>query len=107
MSPKEDVSFDLARMARRLRADDLAVRVHAAIVLSELGQSANAIEPDLIEALNDADADIVRIAAWVLGYVGGPKSLVALRAFQHPNEQVERMAKASVRLLQRSHTLAA
>ena len=97
-----DHESTLDKLVRRLRARDVAVRVHAAVVLSEMGPAAAEAVPWLLQALSDADAHVRRLAAWTLGYVGEgePEVADALQgALRDDDEGVCRMAAAALALI--------
>jgi hypothetical protein len=92
----------IEKLVRRLRSSDVAVRVHAAVVLSERGPAAAEAVPGLLQALSDADAHVRRLAAWVLGYTGAaePEAAAALQgALRDEDDGVRRLAGASLALL--------
>ncbi|MFO0844835.1 MAG: hypothetical protein U0797_20960 [Gemmataceae bacterium] len=60
----------IARWVRRLRGDDDARRVHAAMRLAAPGLDLTAVLPDLRAALLDADPQVRKLAAYVLGSAG-------------------------------------
>jgi HEAT repeat protein len=60
----------IAKWVRRLRGEDDARRVHAAMRLAAPGLDLAAVVPSLQEALLDADPQVRKLAAYVLGRVG-------------------------------------
>jgi hypothetical protein len=60
----------LARWVRRLRHPDATRRVYAAMRLTAPGLDLACVMPALREALLDADAEVRKLAAFVLGRVG-------------------------------------
>jgi hypothetical protein len=60
----------IAKWVRRLRGADDARRVHAAMRLAAPGTDLTAVLPALQDALLDADPQVRKLAAYVLGRVG-------------------------------------
>jgi len=56
----------LDRLMGRLRSHDDAIRIHAALRLTGPGIDPTRARPALTDALNDADAEVRRLAAWAL-----------------------------------------
>jgi hypothetical protein len=54
------------RHLRRLRSDDEAIRIHAAIRLTTPGLDVERVRTGLTEALNDPEAPVRKLAAWAL-----------------------------------------
>jgi HEAT repeat protein len=84
-------------LARRLRSADVVVRLHAAVALTERGAEAAEAVPALRAALRDEDAQVRRLAAWVLGHTGGAEAAAALaQALADEDEGVRRLAEAAL-----------
>src|SRR5262245_2586029 len=88
----------VARLLWRLASEDAAVRVHAALALSELGPEAPAALPGLVAALESGDPHTRRVAAWALGYVGpgGGATAALARALADADEGVRQEAAAAL-----------
>jgi HEAT repeat protein len=77
----------------------VAVRVHAAFLLTELGDEAKPALPALIAAREEAEAHLREVAAWVLGHLGraGLEVHGPLRGAQvDPDEGVRTVAAAAL-----------
>jgi HEAT repeat protein len=59
-----------------LHDSDPVIRLHAAVILTELGEAALPAVPALLDALRAEDALLRRVAAWTLGWVGKSDSSV-------------------------------
>ncbi len=71
MSNEFEAELDqLPIWVRRLYSDDEAQRVYAAMRLTSLGVDLTPVVPQLQEALQDSDAQIRKLAAYVLAHVG-------------------------------------
>jgi hypothetical protein len=95
--------LSVAGLVGRLRHEDVVVRLHAAVLLSELGDAAATAVPGLLEALDVEDAHVRRVAAWTLGYVGrgAAETVPALRrACADPDEAVRQTACAALETLE-------
>jgi hypothetical protein len=76
---------------RQLRGADEVVRAHAAMRLTTPGLDAEAARAGLREALQDADAEVRRLAAWVLAR-GARKNPGPQRAARGPRADEAREA---------------
>lgn len=65
--PAED---RVEKQLRRLRSDDEAVRIHAAMRLAGPGLEVARVRAGLTEALNDPQEPVRKLAAWVLARLG-------------------------------------
>jgi HEAT repeat protein len=98
MSPLETEQLG-RRLVQKLRSSDVPGRARAAICLSELGEGAIPVLAELINALNDHDSGVRKVAAWVLGYVGlsCPEAVRALeRAATDSDGSVRKVARAAL-----------
>ncbi len=66
----------ITRWVRRLSGGDEARRVHAAMRLSSPGLDLSPVMPALQEALRDADPQVRKLAAYVLGQVGKERDAI-------------------------------
>jgi HEAT repeat protein len=62
------IDNEVQRYREALKNADINIRRDAARVLGEIGPGAKDAVPELIEALDDADMDL--IAVWALGRIG-------------------------------------
>jgi HEAT repeat protein len=103
MSMPGPEELSLAVLVGRLRDEDVVVRLHAAVLLSELGDAAVEAVPGLLAALAAEDARVRRVAAWTLGYVGrgSAETLPALqRACADADADVRQTACSALQTLE-------
>jgi HEAT repeat protein len=79
------VDNEVQRYRESLKSPEVDVRRAAARALGEIGPGAKDAVPDLVEALNDADMDL--IAVWALGKIG-PAAIAAVPAMRRWLEKV-------------------
>jgi HEAT repeat protein len=89
----------LQKLIRRLKSADELKRIHAGLLLGEMGAEAGKAVPTLLEVLHDENVQHRKMAVWTLGKIGQkaveavPALLVALR---DTNEEVRNMARESL-----------
>jgi HEAT repeat protein len=86
-------------LTRRLHDPDLVVRVHAGILLGDLGPAAGPAVPALLELLRGDVVQDRRLAALTLGRIGhaAAAAIPALRqALRDPDATVRRFAAAAL-----------
>ena len=94
-----DPDARLQKLIRRLKSADELKRIHAGLLLGEMGAEAGKAVPTLLEVLHDQNVQHRKIAVWTLGNIGQraaeavPALLVALR---DTNEEVRKMARESL-----------
>ena len=94
-----DPDARLQKLIRRLKSADELKRIHAGLLLGEMGAEAGKTVPTLLEVLHDENVKHRKIAVWTLGKIGQraveavPALLVALK---DTNEQVQTMARESL-----------
>jgi hypothetical protein len=79
------VDNEVQRYREALKSADINIRRDAARVLGEIGPGAKDAVPELVEALDDADMDL--IAVWALGRIG-PAAIAAVPALKRWLEKV-------------------
>src|SRR4030042_2632691 len=83
-----------------LKSADINIRRDAARALGEIGPGATDAVPELIEALDDEDMDL--IAVWALGRIG-PAAIAAVPAIRRwlekVNSRCRRMSEIRAQLL--------
>jgi hypothetical protein len=79
------VDNEVRRYRESLKSPEVDVRRAAARALGEIGPGAKDAVPDLVEALNDADMDL--IAVWALGKIG-PAAIAVVPAMRRWLEKV-------------------
>ena len=60
----------LQKLIRRLRSPDDLKRLHAAVLLADMGPDAREAVPTLLEMLQDESPKRRKLAAWALGSLG-------------------------------------
>jgi HEAT repeat protein len=80
------VHAEVQRYIEALKSADVNVRRDAARALGEIGPGAKDAVPELMEALDDADMDL--IAVWALGRIG-PAAIAAVPAMKRWLEKVD------------------
>jgi len=104
-----DPDARLQKLIRRLKSADELKRIHAGLLLGEMGAEAGKAVPTLLEVLHDENVKHRKIAVWTLGKIGQraveavPALLVALR---DTNEEVQKMAHESLEKISPSSTQA-
>ncbi len=94
-----DPNARLQKLIRRLRSKNDVKRVHAGLLLGNMGPAAKEAVPTLLDLLREANAKDRRLAAWTLGYLGAaaaeaiPALLVAV---SDPDEGVRKMAREAL-----------
>ena len=94
-----DPDARLQKLIRRLKSADELKRIHAGLLLGEMGAEAGKAVPTLLEVLHDENVKHRKIAVWTLGKIGQkaaeavPALLAALR---DTNEEVRKMARESL-----------
>jgi HEAT repeat protein len=86
-------------LTRRLHDPDLVVRVHAGLLLGDLGPAASPALPALLALLQGDVVQDRRLAALTLGRIGHPAAaaIPALRrALRDPDATVRRFADAAL-----------
>ncbi|HEY7423377.1 MAG TPA: HEAT repeat domain-containing protein [Gemmataceae bacterium] len=90
-----DPDARLQKLIRRLKSADELKRIHAGLLLGEMGAEAGKAVPTLLEVLHDENVQHRKMAVWTLGKIGQraveavPALLVALR---DTHEEVRKMA---------------
>jgi HEAT repeat protein len=90
-----DSDARLQKLIRRLKSADDLKRIHAGLLLGEMGAEAGKAVPTLLELLHDQNVYHRKVAVWTLGKIGQraveatPALLMALR---DSNEGVRKMA---------------
>jgi hypothetical protein len=79
------VDNEVQRYKEALKSPDIDIRREAARALGEIGPGAKDAVPELIEALNDEDMDL--IAVWAVGRIG-PAAIAAVPALKRWLEKV-------------------
>lgn len=79
------IDNEVQRDIEALKGPDVEVRRAAARALGDIGPEAKEAVPELIEALNDEDMDL--IAVWALGRIG-PAAVAAVPAIRRWLEKV-------------------
>lgn len=96
----------LVAIARLLKSPRLPVRLQAARVLGEYGEKARSRLPDLIEALNDQDPEVVHMAIGSIARMGdaAQAAIPALTgvAEKHREEMIRKLAKEALDFLQKT-----
>jgi hypothetical protein len=94
------VDNEVHRYREALKNPDINIRREAARALGEIGPGAKDAVPELIEALNDEDIDL--IAVWALGKIG-PAAVEAAPAIrlwlEKVNSRCRRMSEIRPQLL--------
>jgi hypothetical protein len=94
------VDNEVQRYREALKSPDVNIRREAAGALGEIGPGAVDAVPELIEALNDEDIDL--IAVWTLGRIG-PAAIAAAPAIRRwlekVNSRCRRMSEIEGQLL--------
>jgi HEAT repeat protein len=67
---ESDSELRIQKLIRRLEAPDPVVRLHAAVVLGDMGVAAAEAVPTLIGLLKSDSAADRKRAAWTLGHLG-------------------------------------
>jgi hypothetical protein len=73
------VDNEVQKYIEALKSTDIYIRRDAARALGEIGPEAKDAVPELVEALDDEDMDL--IAVWALGRIG-PAAIVAVPAIK-------------------------
>jgi hypothetical protein len=79
------VDNEVQRYREALKSADIDIRRDAARALGEIGPGAKDAVPELVEALDDADMDL--IAVWALGRIG-PAAVAAAPAIKRWLEKI-------------------
>jgi hypothetical protein len=91
---------EVQRYKEALKSPDINIRREAARALGEIGPGAKDAVPELIEALDDEDMDL--IAVWALGRIG-PAAIAAVPAIRRwlakVNSRCRRMSEIRPQLL--------
>ena len=70
------------KLIRRLKHDDPLKRIHAGLLLGDMGAAAKDAVPTLLELLNGVHVTDRKLAALTLGYIG-PWAAEAVPALRH------------------------
>jgi HEAT repeat protein len=87
------------KLIRRLKHDDPLKRIHAGLLLGDMGAAATEAVPTLLEMLNGSSVQDRKLAAVALGYIGrgAVEAVPALRhAMRDTDEVVRRLAAAAL-----------
>jgi HEAT repeat protein len=102
-----DPDARLQKLIRRLKSANDLKRIHAGLLLGEMGAEAREAVPTLLELLHEESVQNRKLAAWTLGYIGQeavgaiPALLVAVR---DSNEGVQQMAREALEKINPSGT---
>jgi len=94
-----DPDARLQKLIRRLKSADELKRIHAGLLLGEMGTEAGKAVPTLLEVLHDENVKHRKIAVWTLGKIGQgaveavPALLVALK---DTHEEVRKLAREAL-----------
>jgi HEAT repeat protein len=92
-----DQESRVQRLIHRLRHQDPVVRIHAAILLGDMGPAAREAVPPLIELLNGGGVQDRRLAVVTLGHIGAAEAIPALNgALRDADEAVRRLADSAL-----------
>jgi HEAT repeat protein len=69
-TPRSSTALSLAQLIARLKSDDWAERLHAALALGRMGREAATAVPDLVETSKDGDPYVRKGAILALGDIG-------------------------------------
>ena len=100
-----DPDARLQQLIRRLKSADDAKRIHAGLLLGQMG--AREAVPTLLELLHEQSVPNRKLAAWTLGNIGqgAVEAIPALRlAVQDTDEGVRKMAREALEKISPSST---
>ena len=94
-----DPAARLQKLIRRLKSADELKRIHAGLLLGEMGAEAGKAVPTLLEVLHDENVQHRKIAVWTLGKIGqkaGEAVPALLVALKDTHEEVRQLAREAL-----------
>jgi hypothetical protein len=92
-----DQESRVQRLMARLRHEDSVVRIHAGILLGDMGRAARKAIPSLLDLLNCGSVQDRKMAVVTLGHIGAAQAILALRhALRDTDPVVRRLAGSAL-----------
>jgi HEAT repeat protein len=87
-----DQESRVQQLIARLRHEDPVVRIHAGILLGDMGPAARKAIPSLLDLLNSGSVQDRKLAVVTLGPIGAAEAILALRhALRDTDDGVRRL----------------